>query len=88
MGHRDGHPCPHGVYPYAMCEYCDELYLRAQSYLVEQKYVIFGALKDLSDPIQLDDAAEWVADLIAAVVPDACMGSSMGQQHPHDSREP
>ena len=84
MGHIEGHPCTHGVYPYAMCEYCDELVIRATSYLVEQKYVIFGQLTDLSDPDQLDRAAVWVADLIAAVVPDACMGSTMAPKQEKD----
>lgn len=79
--------CPHGVYPYAECEYCDEVYRRCVSYLVEQKYVIFGQTSDLSDPAQVDTAAQWLADVILAVVPEAGTGASMavgstGEQEP------
>jgi hypothetical protein len=80
MGHIDGHPCLHGVHPYAMCEYCDELHIRATSYLVEQRYVLFSHSFDISDPKQLDEAAEWLVDVIAAIVPEACTGASIALQ--------
>lgn len=80
MGHVEGHPCNHGVYPYAMCEYCDELHIRATSFLVEQHTVLFGRAFDIVDEEQLDDAAVWLVDIISAIVPEACTGGTMAGQ--------